>query len=69
MKARAIVHEILSREHRIVLIQEDGTTDAGKWYPSHEVANHRQYFAVVGESVLPQGVFTTKEVDHQVLGT
>jgi len=63
-----IVHEVHLQQHRIVLVGEEQPSNAGQWFGLHEVAKHEQYFAVVGESVLPQGVFTAKVVNHQVLG-
>lgn len=68
MKIKEVLHEVFRNEHRIVLLMEDGTVSDGKWTPIHLVANHKQFFAVVGESPLPQGVFTCREVEHRVLG-
>lgn len=63
-----VVHEVLRNEHRIVVIKEDGTVEAGEWVSTSQVANQGPYYAIVGESPLPQGVFTTKEVQHSLLG-
>jgi hypothetical protein len=62
-----LVHEILERSHRIVLHKPDGTCEAGKWAGLDEVANLTKYYAVTGESTLPQGVFTCTDQAHQVL--
>lgn len=68
MKIESILHETSKTGHRIVLFLQDGTTNDGPWTPLHEVTRYKQFFAVVGESPLPQGVFTCKEVTHRVLG-
>lgn len=62
-----VVHEILERSHRIVLHKPDQTCEAGKWAGLDEVATLGKYYAVTGESPLPQGVFTCTEQRHQVL--
>ena len=64
---QTVVHEILERSHRIVVHKQDGTNVAGKWAGLDEVANQGKYFAICGEHTLPQGVFTTSSVSHQVL--
>lgn len=68
MKIESVVHETSKTAHRIVLFMEDSTTDDGPWTPLHEVTKHKHFYAVVGDSPLPQGVFTCKEVAHRVLG-
>lgn len=67
MKQTAVIHEVQATQHRIVIINEDSTNVAGEWVPSTEVAHSDKYFAIMGESVLPGGVFTVREVAHQVL--
>lgn len=62
-----VVHEVQETRHRIVVINEDSTNKAGNWVPSTEVAYNDKYYAIMGESVLPGGVFTVREVAHQVL--
>lgn len=68
MKVQSVIHEVLRGEHRIILFLEDGTTSDGSWTPISEVTKHKGYYAVTGESPLPQGVFTCKEVPHRMLG-
>lgn len=62
-----VIHEVLERQHRIITLHGNGTSEVGSWAGLSEVANQGRNFAVVGESVLPQGIFTCREVDHQVL--
>lgn len=62
-----IVHEVLEHSHRIVLHKPDQTCEAGKWAGLEAIATLDKYFAVTGESPLPQGVFTCTEQRHQVL--
>lgn len=66
-KQAIIVHEILERSHRIVVHAPDATCSAGAWAGLDEVANHSKYYAVVGDSPLPQGVFTCSDQRHQLL--
>ena len=67
MKQITVIHEVQATQHRIVVVNEDSTNVAGDWVPSTEVAFNNKYFAIMGESVLPGGVFTVLEVAHQVL--
>ena len=62
-----IVHEVREGLHRIIVIKEDGTNDAGSWTPTDQVAVNDKYFSIQGDHVLPQGVFTVRVVPHQVL--
>lgn len=62
-----IVHEVLEHSHRIVIHLADQTCDAGKWVSLSDIANLGKYYAITGESPLPQGVFTCSEQVHQVL--
>lgn len=59
----SVIHEVTEQRHRIIL----APADAGEWFSVHDVAIHKQYFAVHGASELPQGVFTTRAVEHAVL--
>lgn len=66
--ASTLIHEITSTQHRIVNIKPDGTNDAGTWVGLHEIADlNNKHLAIVGESKLPQGIFTCTEHNHQVL--
>lgn len=62
-----IIHEVTRAEHRIVVINPDGTNTCGVWRGLTEVATNGKLHAIVGESDLPQGVFTCSEQAHQVL--
>ena len=62
-----IVHEVQDHRHRIVILNENGSNVASPWVSFNEVANNDKYFAIIGESELPQGVFTVRVVPHQVL--
>ena len=62
-----VVHEVSEGQHRIVVLQEDGSNEAGQWTDASNVAVNGKYFSITGESALPQGVFTVKSVPHQVL--
>ena len=64
---QTVVHEVLEHSHRIVVHKQDSTCVAGAWAGLDKVATHKKYFAIVGESPLPQGVFTCNTVNHQVL--
>ena len=64
---RQVIHEVQATQHRIVIINEDSTNIAGEWVPSTEVATVGKYFAIMGESALPGGVFTVRTCAHQVL--
>lgn len=55
-------------QHRIVQLNADGTNEVGKWTEAHQIATYGKYFAISGDSPLPQGVFTTNTVAAQVLG-
>ncbi len=63
-----VVHEVVNEQHRLVLLLADGTVEASEWIEVRHVANLKEYFAVVGESPLPQGVFTCRVVAHRLLG-
>lgn len=62
-----LIHEVTRSEHRIVIVKSDGTNVAGVWRNHLEVATNGKYHAIVGESDLPQGVFTCIEQQHQLL--
>ena len=62
-----VIHEVREGLHRIVIVHDDSTNDAGEWTPTDQVAVHGKYFSIQGDHVLPQGVFTVKVVPHQVL--
>jgi hypothetical protein len=62
-----VVHEVNESQHRIVILKPDSTNDAGEWVEHRDVAWNGKYFAVTGNSPLPQGVFTCSVVKHQVL--
>jgi len=62
-----VIHEVREGLHRIIIMQEDGTNEAGEWTPTDQVAVNGKYFSIQGDHVLPQGVFTAKVVSHQVL--
>lgn len=62
-----VLHEVQDSRHRIVTISPDGTNTSGEWVSVTEVAQHNKYFAIWGDSVLPQGVFTVRGVSHQLL--
>lgn len=64
-----ILHEVNHVQHRIVQVNADGTNKSGEWKALNEIATLDKYFAITGESVLPQGVFTVSEKAHQVLQT
>lgn len=69
MKRVAILHEMEpTGRHRIVVIRDDGTNSVGDWFPNSEVAHHEGLFANANpDNGLPAGVFTVREVPHQVL--
>lgn len=67
-KIIAVIHEQTDSQHRIVFIHEDSTNTVGEWVELRQIAALKGHFAVVGESPLPQGIFTCRGVDHQVLG-
>lgn len=62
-----LVHEVTRSEHRIVIVKGDGTNVAGEWSALGDVAVNGKYHAIVGESKLPQGIFTCTDHAHQVL--
>ena len=62
-----LVHEIRDGLHRIVAFNNDGTNEASEWIGQTEIANLKGWFAITGESALPQGIFTVSEKTHQVL--
>lgn len=66
-----LVHEITDSRHRILCLNEDGSNDVGDWVSCTEIATHKvrkqAHFAICGESVLPQGIFTVQARNHQVL--
>ena len=64
---QTVVHEVNATQHRIVILNEDSTNEVGPWVPSTEVASMDKYFAVMGESPLPSGVFIARSCAHQVL--
>lgn len=66
-KSATLIHEVTRAEHRIVIVKGDGTNVAGEWTALSNVASNGKYLAIVGESPLPQGVFTCTEQNHQVL--
>lgn len=62
-----LIHEVNSTQHRIVRLHSDGTNEAGGWVGLHELADLGKFLAVVGESKLPQGIFTCSEHKHQLI--
>lgn len=66
-KVISVIHESNGSQHRIIVIRDNGTNVPGAWAEQREVAYLDGYFAIMGESPLPQGVFTCRSVDHQVL--
>lgn len=67
--APVFMHEIRDGQHRIVAVYGDSTNHAGEWVAITEVAYHDEeaLFAVIGEGVLPQGIFRCKVQPHQIL--
>lgn len=65
---KIVIHEVYDDRHRIVVCQEDGTNNTGDWAELRQVAHMDEYFAICGESPLPQGVFTCRNVPFQQLG-
>lgn len=64
---KEVLHEVNSTSHRIIFINEDKTSEAGEWAPLAAVASLSDHFAIVGESPLPQGVFTCREVPASLI--
>lgn len=65
---KVVIHEVYDDQHRICIFNEDGTSVVGDWALLKQVAVNGIYFSIVGESPLPQGVFTCREVPFQQLG-
>lgn len=63
-----LIHELRDGLHRIVVIEADSNS-AGAWVSQQEVAvsENGKLFAICGESVLPQGIFSVRDQAHQVL--
>lgn len=68
-QASRLVHEVREGQHRIISFNNDGTNDTGTWVSVNEVASSAdgKLFAIQGESVLPQGIFSVRGQEHQVL--
>lgn len=63
------IHEVEDTRHRIVVLYSDGVNTPGQWAALHEIAYHdeQELYAITGESVLPQGIFSCKVRQYQVL--
>ena len=54
--------------HRIVLLAADGSSRTGDWCATTEVATlEDKFWGRTAHAVLPSGVWTLREVTHQVL--
>ena len=55
-------------QHRIVLVKEDGTNEAGEWAETRVLATKGKWFANADVGTpLPPGIFTVREASYQVL--
>lgn len=67
--AKVIVHELRNEgDHRLVIIKPDGTNIASEWARTTALAQLLGFFGNNDPSNgLPPGVFTVREVAHQIL--
>ena len=62
------IHEKEELRHRIISFRADGTPEPGAWFPTNEVAVHRNFFACAEPMAgLPPGIFKVTSVPHQEL--
>ena len=66
---KQVIHEINPHgQHRIVVLNPDGTNEQSEWMPVEQVANLGSLFASADpSSPLPAHVFTAREVPAQVV--
>lgn len=65
-----LIHERNDKgQHRIIQLNDDSTSQTGDWTDEHTLATLGKYLANAGamSADLPVGIFTTKDVPHQVL--
>ena len=65
-----LIHEYNDKgQHRIVRVNTDSTNECSDWVDVHTLAQLGKNLAHGGsvDSALPPGIFTLREVPHQVL--
>lgn len=65
-----LIHEYNDKgQHRIVKVFSDSTNECSSWVDVHNLAKLGKFLAHGGsvDQALPPGIFTIREVAHQVL--